>query len=404
MGRKSRNYKRKKKVINPAEGPVLKQEQASSPVQTAVSAPPASAPEPAPQPSIPAPAPAAPPPPKPAPKPAGNKNKITLSDVKGLTDAKEIVFDSLINPVLYPEVYSTLGVIPGTGLLLYGPPGTGKTMFGRAIANELNTEFLSVTLTEIKGKTPLQTVQMISNLFTKARSCPNGCVLCLDDCEEILSRPGSSKAYGVSQFLNELDGLKKTTGKGRVFVLIATNRPWMIDGALLRSGRISASVYVGLPEEETRKEIILSALEGILISEDVDVDKLAAITEGYSCAEIYHGLKGGGICNLARTYASRRWVERIKKDPAQKEIVEPLVWQDFVNAMKEVTPAAVRDAERISQINKFREMFSLRKEEAKAQASGEEEELSDSPEFNISGAEFHAAEEDNDEDDQDKKI
>ena len=348
MGRISRYCQRKKKVISFATTPAPEREQAPSPIQKNTSEP--------------TPAPVPPPAQKQTPKTIKDKKKITLSDVKGLTEAKEIVNDSLINPVLYPEVYSTLGVIPGTGLLLYGPPGTGKTMFGRAIANELNTEFLSVTLTEIKGKTSLQTVQMISNLFTKARSCPNGCVLCLDDCEEILSRPGSSKAYGVSQFLNELDGLKKSGGNGKVFVLIATNRPWMIDGALLRSGRISASVYVGLPEEETRKEIIHSALDGILLSDDVDVEKLARMTEGFSCAEIYHGSKGGGICNLARTYASRRWVERIKQDPAQKNIVEPLIWQDFVDAMKVITPSAVKDADRIAQINKFRETFSLWKE------------------------------------------
>ena len=350
MGRKLWFDKRKKKVVNadqqaPASTP--------EPPKTQDQAP-APAPAPTPKPT-PTPAPA----PKPAPKPAANKKDITLDDIKGLQEAKEIVFDSLINPILYPEVYNSLGVIPGTGLLLYGPPGTGKTMFGRAIANELKTEFIPVTLSEVRGKTSLQTVQMISQLFTKARTCPHGCVLFLDDCEELLSRPGSSKAYGVSQFLNELDGLKKNGGS-KVFVLIATNRPWMIDGALLRSGRISASVYVGLPDKETRKEIILTAITENTLSEDVDIDRLAEMTEGYSCAEIYHREKGGGICNLARTFASRRWVERIKKDPAEREIVEPLRWKDFENAMANVVPTSVRDASRIAEIQRFKEMYSIR--------------------------------------------
>ncbi|MBQ9755715.1 MAG: AAA family ATPase, partial [Lentisphaeria bacterium] len=177
-------------------------------------------------------------------------DRITFEDIKGLEEAKNIIRDSLIDPVRYPDIFKTLGVIPGTGLLLYGPPGTGKTMFGRAIANELNADFISLTMADLRGKTPLQTVEMISQVFARARACPNGCVLFLDDCEELLSRPGNSKACGISQFLNELDGMKKSgpaVGKGQVFILIATNRPWMIDGAFLRSGRISAAVYVGLP-------------------------------------------------------------------------------------------------------------------------------------------------------------
>ena len=294
---------------------------------------------------------------------------ITFDDIKGLDEAKEIIRDSLINPVRYPDVYKTLGVIPGTGLLLYGPPGTGKTMFGRAIANELNAGFLSLTMADLRGKTSLQTVEMISGVFAKARMVPNGCVLFLDDCEELLSRPGNSKAYGISQFLNELDGVKKSGSengsKGQVFVLIATNRPWMIDGAFLRSGRISAAVYVGLPSRESRKEIIMAALKDVMLADDVDLEKLTDLTDGYSCAEIYHRLNGGGICNLARNFAGRRWVERIEKEPDTRNRIEPLRWCDFEEALQEVTPSSVRDADRIAGNEKFRDAMSLRKESGK---------------------------------------
>ncbi len=316
------------------------------------------------------------------PPKAPDKHRITFADVKGLAEAKEIVNDALIRPTKYPEVYATLGVIPGNGLLLYGPPGTGKTMFGRAIANELNTEFLPVTLSDLRGKTPLQTADLISSTFAKARACPEGCVLFLDDCEELLSRPGNSKAYGVSQFLNELDGMKYTGGsakKGKVFVLIATNRPWMIDAAFLRSGRISASVYVGLPETETRKEIIEAALQGIVLAPDVDIERLAELTEGYSCAEIYHALNGGGICNLARTYASRRWVARIEANPQERERVEPVQWADFMQALREVTPTAVRDAERIRKNEEFRAAASSRPQLGNVDQPQKEEEPSELP-------------------------
>ena len=290
-------------------------------------------------------------------------DRITFEDIKGLDEAKNIIRDSLINPVRYPDIFKTLGVIPGTGLLLYGPPGTGKTMFGRAIANELNADFISLTMADIRGKNPLQTVEMISQLFARARACPKGCVLFMDDCEELLSRPGNSKAYGISQFLNELDGMKKSgTGSGQVFILIATNRPWMIDGAFLRSGRISAAVYVGLPDRESRREIIETALHGVSLAEDVDLEKLTDLTDGYSCAEIYHRFNGGGICNLARNFAGRRWVERAEKDPDSRNRIEPLCWSDFEQALAEVTPSSVRDADRIAGNEKFRNTMSNRKE------------------------------------------
>ena len=303
--------------------------------------------------------PAVTPPAAPA-KPVEKKDpsRITFADVKGLTKAKEIVKDALINPARYPEVYKNMGVIPSTGLLLFGPPGTGKTMFARAIANELDTEFISVSLTDIKGKNPLQTVSMISSVFAKARTAPKGAVLFIDDCEEILSRPGNSKAYGVSQFLNEMDGLKKTGNSGKVFILIATNRPWMIDGALLRSGRVGASVYVGLPEFETRKELITAALADVTLAADVDIDELAEMTEGYSCAELYHGVNGGGICNIARNYASKRWVKRIEENPEEKNRIEPVCFDDLVKAMQEVIPTAVRDAERLARNEEYRDMIS----------------------------------------------
>lgn len=282
---------------------------------------------------------------------------VLFEDVKGLEEAKAIVKRALINPVRYPDVYKSLKLVPGSGLLLYGPPGTGKTMFARAIANELNCKFYSASLEDLRGKTPLQTAEKISMLFDTARNNKSGSVLFIDDCEELLSRPGNAKAYGVSQFLTELDGLKVAGNSKNVFVLIATNRPWMIDGALLRSGRISASAYIGLPEIDVRREIIASALHGIILADDVDVELLAEYTEGYSGAEIYHSLNGGGICNLARDYAADRWVKRIEIDPAAKAVIEPVTMADFERAISQIVPCAVKEQERIAKNEAFYATF-----------------------------------------------
>lgn len=281
---------------------------------------------------------------------------IRLDDVKGLKDAKEVVADALINPVNHPDVYKELKVRPGTGLLLYGPPGTGKTMFAKAIANEMNTTFMHVKLNELKSKYVGDTEANIAEMFREARSYEK-CVLFLDECESMLRKRGNQKVCMVEQFLVELDGFKKEDNH-QLFVLLATNRPWMLDSAITRSGRISAAVYVGLPEKETRRLIIDSALKDVPLAPDVDLDKLADLTEGYSGAEISHKENGGGVCDDARKFAARRWIERRKgqeKGSEEWAKVEYVTWADIEQALKSVTPTSKRDAEIIKKNLAYRD-------------------------------------------------
>lgn len=281
---------------------------------------------------------------------------ILLEDVKGLTEAKAVVMDALINPVNHPDIYKTLKVKPGTGLLLYGPPGTGKTMFAKAIANEMKTTFMHVKLNELKSKYVGETEQNIAEMFREARSYKK-CVLFLDECESMLRKRGNQKVCMVEQFLVELDGFKKDDGN-QLFVLLATNRPWMLDSAITRSGRISTAVYVGLPEKETRRLIIDSALKDVPLSLDVDLDKLSELTDGFSGAEISHKENGGGVCDDARKFAARRWIERRKSQAEGSEEwakVEPVTWTDFERALKTVVPTSKRDAEIVQKNLAFRD-------------------------------------------------
>lgn len=281
---------------------------------------------------------------------------ILLDDVKGLSEAKAVVMDALINPVNHPDIYKTLKVKPGTGLLLYGPPGTGKTMFAKAIANEMKTTFMHVKLNELKSKYVGETEQNIAAMFREARSYKK-CVLFLDECESMLRKRGNQKVCMVEQFLVELDGFKKDDGN-QLFVLLATNRPWLLDSAITRSGRISTAVYVGLPEKETRRLIIESALKDVPLSSDVDLDKLSDLTDGFSGAEICHKENGGGVCDDARKFAARRWIERRKSQAEGSEEwakVEPVTWADFERALKTVTPTSKRDAEIIRKNLAFRD-------------------------------------------------
>lgn len=284
------------------------------------------------------------------------KSDIRLEDVKGLTEAKEIVFDALINPVNHPDVYDTLKVKPGTGLLLYGPPGTGKTMFAKAIANEMNTTFMHVKLNELKSKYVGESEANIANMFKEARSYEK-CVLFLDECESMLRKRGNQKVCMVEQFLVELDGFNPDK-KTQLFVLLATNRPWMIDSAITRSGRISAAVYVDLPNSEARKQIISAALKDVPLEADVSIDKLVSLTEGFSGAELSHKENGGGVCDEARKFAARRWIQRrqgLDETSAEYAKVEPVAWSDFERALKTVIPTSVRDAEIIAKNKSFKE-------------------------------------------------
>ena len=281
---------------------------------------------------------------------------IRLDDVKGLSEAKAVVMDALINPVNHPDIYKTLKVRPGTGLLLYGPPGTGKTMFAKAIANEMNTTFMHVKLNELKSKYVGETEQNIAEMFREARSYKK-CVLFLDECESMLRKRGNQKVCMVEQFLVELDGFKKADGN-QLFVLLATNRPWMLDSAITRSGRISTAVYVGLPEKETRRLIIDSALKDVPLAQDVDLDRLSDLTDGFSGAEISHKENGGGVCDDARKFAARRWIERRKSQAEGSEEwakIEPVVWADFERALKTVVPTSKRDAEIVQKNLAFRD-------------------------------------------------
>lgn len=281
---------------------------------------------------------------------------IRLDDVKGLAEAKAVVTDALINPVNHPDVYKELKVRPGTGLLLYGPPGTGKTMFAKAIANEMNTTFMHVKLNELKSKYVGDTEANISEMFKEARSYEK-CVLFLDECESMLRKRGNQKVCMVEQFLVELDGFKENDGH-QLFVLLATNRPWMLDSAITRSGRISAAVYVGLPDKETRRLIIDSALKDVPLASDVDLDRLADLTDGYSGAEISHKENGGGVCDDARKFAARRWIERrkgLEKGSEEWVKVEYVTWGDVEQALKSVTPTSKRDAEIIKKNLAYRD-------------------------------------------------
>lgn len=288
---------------------------------------------------------------------ATKPDAVRLDDVIGLDDAKAVVMDALVNPVNHPDIYKTLKVAPGTGLLLYGPPGTGKTLFAKAVANEMDMPFLDVRCDKLKSKYVGETEKNVAEMFRAARALKR-CVLFLDECNAILARRGDQKVCMVEQFLVELDGF--AASDAQLFVLMATNLPWTLDSAITRSGRLSEAVYVGLPGEAARRKLVAIAFRDVPLGADVDLDRLASMTDGFSGADL---AAKGGLCHKAKTYAARRWVARRAsvgdaKDSPEWNSVEPVTWADIEQSLSETVPVAKSAADVVERNRNF----SLRKE------------------------------------------
>jgi transitional endoplasmic reticulum ATPase len=213
--------------------------------------------------------------------------KETWDDVGGLEDAKLQLREIIEWPLKYPELYSHLSSKPPSGILLYGPPGTGKTLLAKALAHESEVNFISVKGPEFLSKWVGESEKAVRETFRKARSAAP-CIIFFDEIDAIAGMRGRSASSEVtdqviSQLLTEMDGLEDLKN---VILLAATNRPDMLDPALLRSGRFGRHVEISMPDFETRKEIFKIHLKNKPLAEDVNYDKLAEALEDYTGADI----------------------------------------------------------------------------------------------------------------------
>ena len=210
-----------------------------------------------------------------------------FEDVVGLEKAKRTVRERIIEPSLHKEIYKKYDVQVGGGMLLFGLPGTGKTMFAQAVANEIDGYFINVKSSDVKSKYYGDTEQRIRNIFDEA-SKHKVAVIFFDEFEAIgVSRDkyGSevTAASVVPELLNQLQGFQKRDNI--VLVIAATNRPWDIDSALLRPGRLDTLVYVDLPNKEARELMFHKYLSKINVEEDI-IEYLANYTNGYNGSDI----------------------------------------------------------------------------------------------------------------------
>lgn len=233
------------------------------------------------------------------------KPSIGFADIAGLEEAKEQIRLKMIYPFTHPEQAARYGIRRGGGILLYGPPGTGKTMLGKAIAHELDAPFYLIKPSTILSKWVGESEQNVAKLFEEAHSHERA-VLFIDEVEALVParREMQSNVMQrlVPQILAELDGFEKR--KGSLLFVGATNEPWEIDYAMLRPGRLDEKIYIGLPDLDARRAVLIANLRGAPLAQSVDYDVLARQLEGYSGADIAY------VCRKVRETVFQESVER----------------------------------------------------------------------------------------------
>ncbi|WP_254538207.1 AAA family ATPase [Halomarina litorea] len=229
---------------------------------------------------------------------------VTWEDVGGLAETKARLRETVQWPLAYPDAFDRVALTPAKGVLLYGPPGTGKTLLAKAVASESDANFISVKGPEVLDKFVGESEKGVREVFEKARAnAPT--VVFFDEIDALAAERGGGAADSgvservVSQLLTELDGLEELED---VVVVATTNRRDLLDDALLRPGRFDRHIHVGTPDETARREILTVHTRDRPLADDVDLDGLAARTEGYVGADLE------AVCREAAATAVREFV------------------------------------------------------------------------------------------------
>ncbi|MDT5279128.1 MAG: hypothetical protein QOJ20_323 [Mycobacterium sp.] len=227
---------------------------------------------------------------------------VTLDDVGDMAETKQALTEAVLWPLQHPETFARLGVEPPRGVLLYGPPGCGKTFVVRALASSGRLSVHAVKGAELMDKWVGASEKAVRELFRRARDSAPSLVF-LDEIDALAPRRGQSFDSGVTDrvvaaLLTELDGIEPLRD---VVVLGATNRPDLIDPALLRPGRLEKLVFVEPPDAEARREILRTAGKSIPLSADVDLDAVADELKGYSAADCVALLREAALTAMRRS-------------------------------------------------------------------------------------------------------
>ncbi len=271
----------------------------------------------------------------------GKIPRVTYEDIGGMRDIIQKVRELIELPLKHPEVFKRLGIEPPKGVLLYGPPGVGKTLLAKAIANETNAYFIAINGPEIMSKYYGESEQRLREIFEEAKkNAPS--IIFIDEIDAIAPKRdevvGEVERRVVAQLLALMDGLES---RGDVVVIAATNRPNAIDPALRRPGRFDREIEIPLPDKQGRLEILQIHTRNMPLAEDVDLERLAELTRGYTGADL------AALVREAAMHALRRYISKIdlSQDRIPPEILEEMEirMEDFLAALRDIVPSGLRE-------------------------------------------------------------
>ena len=267
--------------------------------------------------------------------------QVTYEDIGGLKDEIQKVREMIELPLRHPEIFEKLGVEAPKGVLLYGPPGTGKTLLAKAVANESNAHFISISGPEIMSKFYGESEARLREIFKEAREkAPT--IVFIDEIDSIAPKreevTGEVERRVVSQLLSLMDGLE---ARGKVIVIAATNRPNAIDPALRRPGRFDREIEIKVPDKKGRFEILQIHTRHMPLTQEVDLERISSVTHGFVGADLEY------LCKEAAMKTLRRMLPELKleEDKLQPEFLNRLqvTMDDFEHALKDVMPSAMRE-------------------------------------------------------------
>jgi len=266
---------------------------------------------------------------------------IAWEDVGGLDDIKNELKEAVEWPLKYPKLFEKAGIRPLNGILLFGPPGCGKTLLAKAIATETKTNFITVKGPELFSKWVGESERSVRNIFRKARQAAPS-IIYFDEIDAISSFRGMSESTAlrdsiVNQILVEMDGIENRKG---IVVIASTNRPDMVDSALLRPGRLDRLLYVEAPDIKERNSILKVHTKNMPLADNVSLKQIAQITEGYSGADLENVCREAGMQAIRENLDNLERIEQKHFDFALSKINSTLpieILEKYKNMAKEIT-------------------------------------------------------------------
>ncbi|MDQ3853357.1 MAG: CDC48 family AAA ATPase [Thermoproteota archaeon] len=267
--------------------------------------------------------------------------RVSYEDIGGLKNEVQKVREMIELPLRHPEIFDRIGIEAPKGVLLHGPPGTGKTLLAKAVANETNANFYSISGPEIMSKFYGESEERLREVFKEAEeNAPS--IIFIDEIDSIAPKreevSGDVEKRVVSQLLTLMDGIKS---RGKLVVIGATNRPNAIDPALRRPGRFDREIDIGIPDEQGRLDILLIHSRGMPLTEDVNLESIAKVTHGFVGADLEALSKEAAMRSLRRILPEINLEQ--PKIPAEILNKIKITKQDFDEALRDVQPSAMRE-------------------------------------------------------------